>query len=211
MPQMITKLTQKIEYLATKTNIIYRIAAQYYYKVVRNEINLAKITQQDHILCIGGGFCPFSAILLHQETGARVTVIDNNRDCIPKAREVVEKMGLSEHINLFCKDGCCPELSFFEYSVVHFALQVTPIECVFNEVKEKVLPGTKILVRRPKGCLKKMYCKFSNSFVNCNQSIFHNGACNIGSTLLYLAERKNEKENMVYCPNITPTHCSVAV
>jgi len=184
----ITKFTQKIEYLAAEKSIIYHIASRYYKDVIKNEISLANITKDDKILCIGGGFCPFSAILLHQTTGAKVTVIDNNSVCIPKAREVVERLGLIESIHLECTEGCCKDLSVSQFTIVHFALQITPIEYVFAEVEKKVRPGTKMLIRRPKGNLNKMYCKLSQKLLACCRYINHNKPCNIGSTYLYVKE-----------------------
>ena len=188
MLKHITKFTQKIEYLAAKTSLVYHIISRYYHDVIKKEINLANITENDRILCIGGGFCPFSAILLHQATGAKVTVIDNNSKCIPKAREVIERLRLDENIRLLCQDGCCKELSLSEYSIVHFALQVTPMEYVFAEIERKVPPGTKILIRRPKAHLNNMYCRLSNTLLTCCRYIVHKKSSNIGSTVLYVKQ-----------------------
>ncbi|MCL2201851.1 MAG: hypothetical protein FWB75_07775 [Oscillospiraceae bacterium] len=188
MLQRITKLTHRIEYWAANKSLIYHIASQYYKDVIKKEIDLANITKSDRILCIGGGFCPFSAILLHQATGAKVTVIDNDSACIPKARAVVRRLGLSEHIHLECKEGCCASLSMSEFTVVHFALQITPIEQVFAEVEKRVNPGTKLLIRRPKDQLSNMYCKLSQTLLACCRNIQHAKARSIGSTYLYIKE-----------------------
>ena len=188
MSKRIIKLTQKIEYWAARTSLIYYIASRYYRDVINKEISLANITKHDRILCIGGGFCPFSAILLHQTTGAEVTVIDNDSDCVPKALEVIKRLGLSSYIHLLHQDGGCAEFSLSEFSIVHFALQVTPMEYVFAEVERKVHPGTKLLVRRPKGHLNKMYCKLTNALLTCCRRVSHQKVCNIGSTYLYVKQ-----------------------
>jgi len=188
MLSSITRLTQKIEYFASEKNLIFHLVSRYYHDVVRREVDLANITKDDNILCIGGGFCPFSAILLHQKTGAKVTVIDSNSICIPKAREVVQRLGLDDHIHLECQEGCCKGLSLEEFTIVHFALQITPMEYVFAEVEKKVNPGTRLLIRRPKEHLSKMYCKLSKTVLACCRFISHNKPCNIGSTYLYVKE-----------------------
>ena len=180
----IMELTQKIERLAADTGFVYHIASRYYRDVIRNEISLAGITGHDRILCIGGGFCPFSAILLRQITGAGVTVIDNDSACIPKARQVIERLGLDIHLQ--CRDGCCAELSLTEYSVVHFAMQVTPIGRVFAEVERKAAQGTKLLVRRPKECLSMLYCKQAVPLPS--HCAVHGRAGNIGRTYLYIKQ-----------------------
>ena len=188
MSKTITSFTQKIELLATKLNIIYNFAQKYYLNVIRYEIVLGEITEKDHILCIGGGFCPFSAILFHQMTGAKVTIIDYNTECVHKAQKFIEKKGLSDYIKLYCRNGCCPELDFNEYTIIHLALQVAPLNEVLDEMKKRILSGTKILIRRPKEILNKLYCHFTIETFGCSSCIEHNKACNIGSTYLYLKE-----------------------
>ena len=195
MPRRIIGLTQKIEYLASRSKLIYWAASLYYRNVIQGEIDLANITRDDHILCIGGGICPFSAILFHQITGAKVTVIDNCEDCIEEAQQVIARLGLSEYVHAVWQDGGNREFSFSDFSVVHFALQVFPMEGIVSNVKKQILPGTKLLVRRPKKCLSIMYSQLSGSSLACCRYITHQKACNIGSTLLYIKqERAHEKK-----------------
>ena len=70
MGKGIVRITQQIEYWAAANPLVYQLAALYYKDIIRREITLAQIGPSDHVLCIGGGPCPFSAILLHQFTGA---------------------------------------------------------------------------------------------------------------------------------------------
>ena len=188
MSTWITNLTQKIECWSSKTKFVYWLTSQYYRNVIRNEISLANITDNDNVLCIGGGICPFSAILLHQSTGAKVTVIDNNAACFQKAYQVIDRMGLGGYIRVLCQDGGSAELSLTEYSVVHFALQVCPMEHVFTQIEKRVTPGTKLLIRRPKKPLSRMYGRVYNSMLNYCRHVTHKKSC-IGSTLLYIKQR----------------------
>ena len=201
----ITGLTQKIESWATKSKLIYFMASQYYREVIKREICLAGITSQDHVLFIGGGNCPFSAILLHQYTGAKVTVIDHNITCVQNAQEAICRLGLEDHVSVLCREGADlkesdPKISDLErhdlpqsdhgqhisplsdYTVIHFALQVTPLEYVFSQVKNQMKPGTRVLVRKPKTCLKMVY-SICPQLKACPY-ITHK-ARNIGSTLLF--------------------------
>ena len=188
MYQWITEVTQKIENWASEADIVYNFAARYYHDVIKKEIVLANITKRDHILCIGGGICPFSAILLHQATGAKVTVIDNNMDCVLKARQVIARLGLKSFVTVLCQDGSSRNLSFSEYTVIHFALQVCPMECVFSHVEKYVAPGTKLLIRRPKRQLGKMYSRFFAPMLTSCPLTIHKNARNIGSTILYVKQ-----------------------
>lgn len=179
----ITELTQKIEYRASKTKLLYWLLLQYYRDVIKKEITLADITSDDHILCIGGGNCPFSAILFHRATGAKVTVIDNISDCAAKAREVISRLGLDGYVRVFNEDGCSADLG--GYTVVHFAMQVAPMDTVFAAVEKSAAPGTKLLIRRPKKCLSKLYSRLIPAY---ERYIAHKKARNIGVTMMYVKQ-----------------------
>ena len=198
MAKWITAFTKKIEDWASRTEFIYKLAESYYHDVIKKEIVLANISKEDHILCIGGGICPFSAILLHQASGAKVTVIDNDSRCVAKASQLVERLGLSGKVKVSFKDGCSTNLTFSKYSIVHFALQVNPMACVFSHVEEHVAPGTKLLVRRPKRQLRRLYSRLPSPMLNLCPLIIHSKTRNIGSTLLYVKqEAANEHEREV--------------
>jgi len=211
MLRWITEFTRKIECRAVKSQAVYQLASQYYRNVIQKEIGLAGITENDHILCIGGGICPFSAILFQQATGAKVTVIDNNIACIPQAQQVIERLGLGEHVRVFCQDGGSAELPLSEYSVVHFALQVSPMERVFSQVERRVAHGTRLLVRRPKSRLSGLYSRLPGFAMARCPHITHK-ARNIGSTLLYVkGERLHEEKVVVHgVAGSAPSLCPVA-
>lgn len=184
MLKWITHFTRKIESAAVDAGLVYRFACLYYRDVVEREIELADITDKDHVLCIGGGICPFSAILFHQLTGAKVTVIDNNSDCVPKARRVISRLGLDSYIKVLCQDGKNESTNYADYTVVHLALQISPLERVFYQAQQHAAQGAKILIRRPKAHLKHMYGKLANPLLSDCSYITHKSR-NIGSTLLY--------------------------
>jgi len=213
----ITRLSQKIEDWASRQEIVYKYAMGYYRDVIEKEVVLANITENDKILCIGGGICPFSAILFHQETGAGVTVIDNNKKCVSKAREVIGRLGLDKYVSVFCCDGACPDIDFSEFTIIHFAMQVFPIDSVFSHVEQNVCPGTKLLVRVPKNSLRKLYshnqADLPSPLLNACPLTAHKNARNIGSTLLYIKQEDDlEKEmEMAVGVNYTPVSCHYPV
>ncbi|MCL2250138.1 MAG: hypothetical protein FWC13_12850 [Oscillospiraceae bacterium] len=185
MLQWITGITQKIEERAASNGLVYQLSALYYKRVIRREIDLAGISDRDNILFIGGGICPLSAILIHQSTGARVTVMDIDNDCVQKSREVITRLGLSSNIRILHGDGGDTSLELDGFTVIHLALQVTPVEKVFAELKRKASPGVKLLVRRPKEKLCSLYCDLSGKALKACNCVFHPGASNIGSTFMY--------------------------
>ena len=180
----ITNFTHKIENWAAESEIVYKLAEGYYQNVIDREVTLANVQSDDHILCIGGGLCPFSGILFHQKTGARVTVIDNNPACIPKAQRVIDYLGLDRYVKIHCQDGA--DISYDEYSIIHFALQVRPMDYVFSQVEKRAVPGTKLLVRLPKKCLDGMYSRLVGPIAARCPYTTHNKLRSIGSTMLYI-------------------------
>lgn len=189
MARLLTAITQKIECLASELDVLYKFAEKYYINIVANESDLAGINQDDHILCIGGGFCPFSAILFHRMTKARVTVIDNNKKCIPKLKKVIERFGLN--IDVYLKDGCSSDILYADYSVVHLALQVYPMERVFTAVENGIIPGTRLLVRQPRKRLNDVYGRFSDTMLTYHSRVKHKSR-NVGSTFLYIKHEEAE-------------------
>ena len=180
---LVTDFTYILENQAAQTGFFYRLASMYYFDVIQREAVLAGITEKDHILCIGGGLCPFSGILFHQITGARVTIIDNNIICIPTAKQVINRLGIGEFVTVFCQDGANAELSLEEYSVIHLALQLSHKGRVFEQAVKNATPGARLLVRRPKAYLKDMYGRFE--LLNGCPYTAHR-ARGIGSTALYV-------------------------
>ncbi|MCL2616695.1 MAG: hypothetical protein FWD96_03505 [Defluviitaleaceae bacterium] len=187
MLNWITDITYKVESQAAEAGFVYKLACGYYRDIIYKEAVLANITNKDRILCIGGGICPVSAVMFHQLTGARVTVVDNNEICIPKAQQAIDRLGVGTHVNVLFQDGGSADIPFEDYSVVHLALQVSPMGQVFTAVEHQVNPGTKLLVRRPKKPLDNLYSRLTDSLLECCPYTTHNSR-NIGSTLLYIKQ-----------------------
>jgi len=184
----ICSFTQKVEDWAMNAELLFKLSKEYYQDVVKNEVVLANITSEDNILCIGGGICPFSAILFHQVTGVKVTVIDNCSCCVEKAQDVINRLGLNADIRVICQDGGSAAFSFKEYTVVHFALQINPLKAVFSHVESQVTPGTKLLIRRPRKYLSKLYNHLPSPLLQGCPITTHKNARNIGSTFLYIKQ-----------------------
>ena len=188
---LICSLTQKLEGLTVDSDTLYRLTRSYYHDVVESEVVLGNITKDDHVLCIGGGACPISAILFHQLSGARVTVIDNNECCVLKARQIVDKLGLCDYVQVVCQDGGSRGLPFADYTAVHFAMQVSPLGRVFPYIEELVAPGTRLLVRRPKKRLHRLYDRLPGSLLRGCPLVSHRQGKNIGCTLLYTKQENS--------------------
>jgi len=185
---LITSFTQKIEDWALKRKRVYQIAQSYYRDVTHRESVLANVTEKDHVLCIGGGVCPFTAILFHEQTGAKVSVIDKCEHCVEKAKRLIDDLGLSDAITVLTHNGDCASFPLNRFTVVHFALQVCPMRNVFHNIEKRVSPGTRLLVRRPKRPLSNLYSCLPSPLLHSCPVTTHKSVRNIGSTLLYIKQ-----------------------
>lgn len=182
---LITSLTQKIEWLANKSKLFYTLVEFYYKNIIKNEVRLASISKDDKILCIGGGPCPYTAIMLHTYTGAHITVVDNNYHCVKKSLELIYRLGLQNYINVVLSDG--KDIDCHGFTVIHLAMQISPKEKVLKNLLDGAEYGTKILVRMPKEILSGLYCNV-NCKVFSRGNVAHSFFSNIDNTTLYVKE-----------------------
>lgn len=144
-----------MEQMAAKNRWVYRGLLLYYKELVRAEVELGRIRATDRVLCIGGGPCPISGILMHEFTGALVHVVDNDNQSVAAARDLIHKLGYKESIQIECGDGC--EIAPQHYEVIHLAAQVSPLERVCHHLRKHSREGTRILIRLPKERLTHLY------------------------------------------------------
>ncbi len=62
-----------------------------YKHVVKKEVELARISQEDTVLNIGCGAIPFTALHIVQMTGAKVIALDKDPEAVSKARYCLKK------------------------------------------------------------------------------------------------------------------------
>lgn len=184
MSKFIPSATKSLEKLAARSTIIYRAMSLYYKELVKDEVSLANINSMDNVLCIGGGPCPFSGILLHEYTGAHVTIIDNDYSCVSIAKDLIQKLGYSDYITVLHMEG--GDISPEDYNVIHMAVQINPIEKVFTLLKQGCSLGSKILVRLPKKTLTNFYSiNDLEVFEDSSKKTYHSWR-NVDSTALFV-------------------------
>lgn len=191
MKKLIVNVTQKLEHIVGIVPWTYGFFKSYYFKIVDNEIKLANIKPTDRILCIGGGPCPCTAIELHRRTGAKVCVIDNDKEVIDIAVKNIARLKLSDYISVSYQDGT--KINVDDFSIVHIALQVNPKNLVFQRVVDRSAPGTKVLVRVSNNKFSKLYSLMKTECININNKIDHKKK-NLDYTFLHItAGGKNEE------------------
>lgn len=119
-----------------------------YRSVVKKEVHLGGITATDRVLNIGCGGVPFTALLLTEMTGARVTALDHDPDAASRARELVERMGLAGMIDVKAADGC--EVCAAPYTVALVALQAHPKGDILRNLLRTGREGFRVIFREPR-------------------------------------------------------------
>ena len=170
----IVNITKTIEYFASLNKMFFFIIKIYYQKKDEKEIDLANISSNDHVLCVGGGICPFTAIIIHYLTKSKVSVMDNDVNCSKKCHELIIKLGLENFITIINAEA--NSFSYEGYSVVHLALQLDNQKSIFAKVIQSADANTKILIRSAKPQLRKYYSslEFDNFKHKSKQSFFTN-------------------------------------
>ena len=124
-------------------------------KLIKNEINLAKISEKDSFLFIGSGPLPITAILLNMFTKCSVDCYDKNKISVKLSERVIEKLNLSNKIKIYNKKG--ENLSENKYSVIVIALLAKPKDKILHKVWNESIKGTRIICRTSDGVREVFY------------------------------------------------------
>lgn len=183
-------ITKIIEENACRITPLRQMMFAYYRSIIAREVKLSKVTKDNHILCIGGGYMPCTAILFHKISGAQVTIIDNDKETLKSARRLVDVSKVSDKVKVVFCDG--KDVDSSEFDMIHIAMQVSPKMAVFNHIYGAMKDGAKLLIRCPKKHLKAGYHNLEESFDSSTSgeppvdSIKQNCFSNIGRTYLYV-------------------------
>ena len=170
---VVAKMTNIIEKWMGKHPILIKLYGLYYNDVVEKEIKLGQIQSVDHVLCIGGGCLPYTAIKIAQETRATIKVIDIDEEAVQTARRVVAKVGLSDRIKITLASGQGVDAAGF--SVAHVALQATPHDEILENIFKTASTRIRILLRSPRKPMQSLYCTTHEKYLcNCCKQIGQN-------------------------------------
>ncbi|MGX8796658.1 SAM-dependent methyltransferase [Fusibacter sp. JL298sf-3] len=162
--------TQKIEGLCCRQPLLAAVCRGYYRRLVQREAALGGVNSDDCVLCIGGGPVPSTAIEIARQTGAKVTVVDNDLSAVQQAACLIRGLGLESRVTVL--HACGENITAAPYSVVHVAKQVSPRQQVVEAVLRTARRGTRVLVRNPKCRFKRLYAEIDErACARCTASI----------------------------------------
>ena len=137
-----------------------------YRGVVRRETELARIGSDDHVLAVGCGALPFTAVLIARMTGARVTAVDCDPVAVVEARRVIGQLGLGKSITVIEADAARDPLP--EADVALVALQAAPKDSIRRNLERSLeRPRGRALYRLPRRGLEGEYGTFACDTAGC--------------------------------------------
>jgi len=134
-----------LELLAIRIGFFYRLLMSWRKPVFLNEIKMAGVTSKDKVFFIGCGIFPSEAILIAEETKAKVVTIDNSYNIYRFAKSYIQKKGFSDKIRVEYGDGT--DYPVEEFDVVFVAISVWPIDSVLKHLSQHVKKGTRIMCK----------------------------------------------------------------
>ncbi len=144
-----------LELLATRIKFFEKLLMAWRKPVFLNEIKLASVTKLDKVLLIGCGIYPSEAMLIADQTKAKVICIDNSIKAINFAKKIVKKKGLSDLIKIEYADGKNYPLSDFD--VIFIAVNVWPIDLVLRNLLKNIKTNTRILCKSLKNDILEFF------------------------------------------------------
>ena len=160
---LIKPLIASWEKKCNKIPFLFNLYARPYKSILKKEIALANISEDDHILNVGCGAMPFTAIYLAKYTGAQVWAIDRDQEVIKRAKYSIKNMGLEEKIQVLNADGIDFKKKKFTVAVV--ALQAEPKDEILENILSVSKPGTRFVFRLARDCFSSQYDFLSKEYL----------------------------------------------
>lgn len=126
-----------------------------YYNLAANEIRLAGLTQTDHVLFIGSGPFPITAIEYAKQTGCRVDCVEKLEDKAEASRNVIHRLGLSSQIQVYNAEG--QSFPPGVYSAILVGVLAQPKQDIIDSIERESRDGTKVLARTTTGLRQFIY------------------------------------------------------
>jgi precorrin-6B methylase 2 len=116
---------------------------------------MAELRGGDHVVMIGSGPFPITAILLYTEFGIRVTAVDCDHGAVEISRQVIKQLGLERGISVELGQG----QSFVpsDFSSVIVALLAHPKELILQNIFANYRHRSKVICRTSHGVRQALY------------------------------------------------------
>ncbi len=155
LPRLVCRGVGALEHLAAAIPWMGALYARTAYAtLIDRERSAARVRPGDHVLMVGGGPFPATAIAL-AAGGCYVTVLERDRAAARRARKVVRRRSVRGVVRIICRDAL--RFPCVGFAAVIVALHVVPKAAVLRHIVAAAEPGTRILYRNPRGELSRVY------------------------------------------------------
>lgn len=141
-----TEITTVLERLAIRLPVLHPLFSLYYDATIEKEIALGQITSSDHVLFIGGGPFPWTAMRVAEKTGATVDILDNSREAVQTAEKVIQRHTYASQLSVIYGAGEVVDAE--GYSVIYIARQAQPHLHILENIWPTCEKGARIIVRQ---------------------------------------------------------------
>lgn len=124
-------------------------------RLIRKEVELAGISENDRTLFIGSGPFPISAILLADSTFAQIDCLDTDPNAIEKSVQVLKILGFEDQVKVFQGDGATGNM--LNYDVIIIALLAQPKERIIDNIWRHASKDSRIICRTSEGVMTLFY------------------------------------------------------
>jgi len=138
-----------VDLLASRIEGIGKLYEKSVSKEYIRESRIFDISNSNHILHIGCGAYPVTAITLSKNNGCRIVGIDRNLKSVKKAIEIVKRMNLHDKIKIKHGDGSNYPISDFDTIIISSCS--TPKKPILENIFENAKKNSKIIVREIHG------------------------------------------------------------
>ena len=191
---IIPSMVALMEKRAAANPIWVSLYSQRYHKVIDKEIKLARINSGSHVLNIGCGGIPYTAIMIARYTGAKVWAIDRDEKAIKAARRCIASLQMENQVEVAECDGT--GFFPFEFDVAIVALQSEPKEKILSNLMERGAPGARLVFRRPRPEVATQYDILPENPLPLRQT--SQNKATFDSSVLYKKEENKRPEEKFY-------------
>ncbi len=151
---MIKRIVSQLEKYCCGLHPLAAAYKRYYREVVLNEIALGNISKNCRVINIGCGAIPFTAMLLSEITGARVTAMDRDFEASQLAQKSLSRFKLGDLVDILHGDASDYPWGAGNYDIALIALQAEPKSEIINNLTNVV---NRIIVRVPSEPFRYQY------------------------------------------------------
>lgn len=123
------------------------------------ELEAMNLTDKSHLVFIGSGPFPWSALKYHTSSGCKVTCIEIKPEPVYLSHQFFKKLGVDGSFRILCRDATTVDYKNATHTVL--AAMVAPKKRIINQIVNTVKSGTMIVVRSSFGLNSFFYQKYS--------------------------------------------------